>query len=96
MVVVLLLLCVEIGCFIYETVARGVVEVTSPAMSAVRKVFCYPRILGTPSPRLPTINVSSGKDIMSIKYKEETMSVNPHYFYKLVSPSPVTRRAQRC
>ncbi|XP_067935307.1 mRNA (2'-O-methyladenosine-N(6)-)-methyltransferase-like [Watersipora subatra] len=62
---------------------NGIEEVISPVLVTERKVFCYPRILGTPSPRLPTISVSSSSDAISLTYNEESLSMNMQYFYKL-------------
>lgn len=64
-------------------------EVGVPAVSGLRKVWCYPVQFTTPCPRPPTIIFMQDKDVTCLRYNNEALRINTPYFHKLVSQSPV-------
>ncbi|KAK8722026.1 hypothetical protein OTU49_012441 [Cherax quadricarinatus] len=58
-------------------------EVGVPAVSGLRKVWCYPVQFTTPSPRPPPIDFMQDKDTTCLRYNGESLRINTPYFYKL-------------
>ncbi|XP_063611747.1 mRNA (2'-O-methyladenosine-N(6)-)-methyltransferase-like isoform X1 [Penaeus indicus] len=58
-------------------------EVGVPAVSGLRKVWCYPVQFTTPSPRPPPIDFMQDKDTTCLRYNGEALRINTQYFHKL-------------
>lgn len=58
-------------------------EVGVPAVSGLRKVWCYPVQFTTPSPRPPPIDFMQDKDTTCLRYNGEALRINTAYFHKL-------------
>ncbi|CAL4067451.1 unnamed protein product, partial [Meganyctiphanes norvegica] len=58
-------------------------EVGVPAVSGLRKVWCYPIQFTTPSPRAPAIDFMQDKDSTCLRYNGEALRINTMYFHKL-------------
>ncbi|XP_068212202.1 mRNA (2'-O-methyladenosine-N(6)-)-methyltransferase isoform X1 [Palaemon carinicauda] len=54
-----------------------------PAVSGLRKVWCYPVQFTTPSPRPPHIDYMQDKDTTILRYNGEALRMNTLYFHKL-------------
>lgn len=70
---------------------NGIQELTHPLPPPMpRKVWCYPIQFSIPSPRMPTIDYSTDKDFMTIKYTNaslpttDTHKINIAHLQKLV------------
>lgn len=58
-------------------------EVGVPAVSGLRKVWCYPIQFTTPSPRAPAIDFMQDKDSTCLRYNGDALRINTIYFHKL-------------
>ncbi|KAF2351293.1 WW domain [Trinorchestia longiramus] len=58
-------------------------EAGVPAVSGLRKVWCYPVQFTTPSPRPPNIEFLQDKDTTCLRFNGEALRINTMYFQKL-------------